>query len=191
MIFITISSKLFLAIVVNDSSDDEDEPEVFPTVLYEEWEDTAKYSQCTRNHQRFLNKYDGRTLTDEVQEGRKVVIEKRVVTGVIWIEDEPGYDAPQYVLKTDMLDRAQRSEASVENYLISVETLQTMILNVDEEIANANMSTAFAIDESNKENTVVPAWARNINLKNTGNSTVVAAAGGKKKKKGAFSGWGC
>jgi len=43
---------------------------------------------------RLLNKYNGRTLIDEVQEGNKVVKERRVVIEVIWMEDEPGYDAP-------------------------------------------------------------------------------------------------
>ena len=53
----------------------------------------------------------------------------------------------------------------VENYLISFETLQTIILKVEEDITSSKMTTAFAINECNKENTGVPALARNINLK--------------------------
>jgi len=169
---------LAYVIVVEDSSD-EDDTEDFINVLYEEWEDTAKYVQCMRNHQRLLNKYDGRTLIDEIQEGRKVVKEKRVVIGVIWIEDEPGYDAPQYVLKTDMLDRAQRSEETVENYLISVETLKTMVFSLEDEIACAKMmknSTVEENDENDKEN-CVPGWARSNNYKKTRK-----AIEGRKKK---------
>jgi len=40
---------LAYVIVVEDSSD-EDDTEDFINVLYEEWEDTAKYVQCMRNH---------------------------------------------------------------------------------------------------------------------------------------------
>jgi len=150
--------------------------------------------QCPRNLQRLLNKYDGRTLIDEVQVGRKVMIEKRVVIGVIWVEDEPGYDAPQYVLTTDMLDRAQRSEETVENYLISLETLQTMAQTADAEITNTQKryssattttttssttnSNISSFDDSDKENSV-PTWARNTNFKKTRNST---ASSGKNKK---------
>jgi hypothetical protein len=132
------------------------------------------------------------------------MIEKRVVIGVIWIEDEPGYDAPQYVLTTDMLDRTQRSEETVENYLISLETLQTMAQTADDRISNTKMRYSSATtttttssnstssnnaasfeNDSDKENSV-PAWARNTSFKKTRNPAASAAAaggsGGKRKK---------
>ena len=146
-----------------------------------------------------MNKYDGRVLIDEVQVGRKAMIEKRVVIGVIWVEDEPGYDAPQYVLRTDLQDRAQRSQDSVENYLISVETLQTIVLNVEDEIANSKImstsattttaatttsttTTSAAFDDDIDKDNSVPAWARNTNFKKSRKPASAAGGGGKRKK---------
>ena len=105
--------------------------------------------------------------------------EKRVVIGVMWVEDEPGYDAPQYVLMTDMLDRTERSELSVDKYHISVETLKTIVLSLEDEIASPKI---MKNDENEKEK-CVPAWAR-INKcsgshKKTKNSTIEQ---GRKKK---------
>jgi len=131
------------------------------------------------------------------------MIEKRVVTGVIWIEDEPGYDAPQYVLTTDMLDRAQRSEESVENYLISLETLQTMAQTADDEITDAKtrhsssatttatttiintdaVAAAAACNDDSDKDISVPAWARrNTKFKKTKNLAAAGGGSGKRNK---------